>query len=107
MIKRPIFFALCTFTALTNMITPLPVAAQSYGTDAAIGAAAGAIAGALLFDNNRRQYYYQDGGRPVYVSNGYARSYYRRHDPGFYHAHRGDFAHHGDRFANDWQHNHR
>jgi len=92
--------------ALAPAFSMQPAAAQSYGTDAAIGAAAGALIGSLLFDSNRHQYYYVNEGHPVYVSNSYARNYYRSHDRGFYAAHRGDFAHHGDRFANDWQQHH-
>jgi hypothetical protein len=97
--------ACSAFFALTPALTLQPAMAQSYGTDAAIGAAAGALVGTLLFDNNRHQYYYDNGGRPVYVSNDQARNYYRQHDRHFYNQHRGDFNKHGDRFANDW-HNH-
>jgi hypothetical protein len=92
--------------ALTPAVTLQPAMAQSNGTDAAIGAAAGALIGSLLFDSNRHQYYYNNGGRHVYVSNDQARGYYQHHDPKFYNQHRGDFNKHGDRFANSWQQHH-
>ena len=109
MIKRSMVYAFSAMLATAPLAMTQPAVAQSYGTDAAVGAAVGALVGSLLFDSNRNQYYYDNGGRHVYVSRTYARQYYSKHDPSFYRSHKGDFARHGDRFSHDWQqsHNHR
>ena len=58
--------------------TAAPAQADQSST-AAIVAGLGAIAGALIYDSNRHQYYYNRGGRHQYVSNDTANAYYQRH----------------------------
>ena len=84
--------------AVAPAFVALPAAAQSEGTDAAIGAAVGAVVSSLLFDSNRNQYYYYQDDRPVYVSRGYARHFYHDRDPGFYQEHSHEFARDGGPF---------
>jgi hypothetical protein len=58
--------------------TAAPALADSSST-AAIVAGLGAIAGALIYDSSKKQYYYNKGGRHVYVANNTANAYYQRH----------------------------
>jgi hypothetical protein len=58
--------------------TAVPAQADQ-ATTAAIIAGVGAIAGALIYDGSRHQYYYVRGGRHVYVDNNTANAYYQRH----------------------------
>jgi hypothetical protein len=58
--------------------TAAPAQADQSST-AAIVAGLGAIAGALIYDSNKHQYYYNRGGRHVYVANNTANAYYQRH----------------------------
>jgi hypothetical protein len=58
--------------------TAVPAQADT-ATTAAIVAGLGAIAGALIYDSNRHQYYYVRSGRHVYVDNNTANAYYQRH----------------------------
>jgi hypothetical protein len=58
--------------------TAAPAQADQAST-AAIIAGLGAIAGTLIYDANRHQYYYNRGGRHVYVDNNTSNAYYQRH----------------------------
>jgi len=58
--------------------TAAPALADSSST-AAIVAGLGAIAGALIYDSSKKQYYYVRGGRHVYVDNNTSNAYYQRH----------------------------
>jgi len=58
--------------------TAVPAQADT-ATTAAIVAGLGAIAGALVYDSNKHQYYYVKSGRHVYVSNSTSNAYYQRH----------------------------
>ncbi len=96
--------AFSTIIAIAPVATTMqPAAAQS---DAAVGAAFGAIVASLLFDSNRKQYYYVRGGRHVYVNQNDARRYYQQRDPGYYRSHQRDFDRHDGRFSQNWQHAH-
>lgn len=55
-----------------------PALADAQST-AAIIAGVTAIAGALIFDSSRHQYYYVHGGRHVYVDNNTSNEYFHRH----------------------------
>jgi len=58
--------------------TAVPAQADT-ATTAGIIAGLGAIAGALIYDSNKHQYYYVRGGRHVYVDNNTSNAYYQRH----------------------------
>jgi len=106
MFKRFFPLALAAGLAIMPSLIATPAAAQSYGTDAAVGAAVGALVGTLLFDSHRDQYYYYEGPRPIYVSDGYARSYFARRDPYYWHEHRREFYESHERFARGWEGHH-
>jgi hypothetical protein len=80
-------------------VLPMAAQAQSVGTDAAIGAALGSIAGSLLFDSNRNQYYYVNSGHRHFVSHQTASWY---HQYGGYH---GWQQHHHEGGHRDWHGN--
>ena len=103
--KQFLPLALATGFAIAPTFAATPALAQSYGadaTDAAIGAAVGALVGSLLFDSNRNQYYYYEGGRHVYVSNDYAGHYFSRRDPEYWRGHQHDFYQSREHFAHEW-----
>jgi len=70
--------AAAVISTLGLTTTAAPAEADQAST-AAIVAGLGAIVGALIYDSNRHQYYYNRGGRHQYVSNDTANAYYQRH----------------------------
>jgi hypothetical protein len=104
--KRFLPVALAAGFAIAPTLTAAPAAAQSYGTDTALGAAAGAFAATLLFDSNRNQYYYYNGPRHVYVDDGYARRWFAHRDPDYWRAHRHEFYASRAGFDRDWHGHH-
>lgn len=91
-----IVLAAATLGTLSTTALPQPAVADATST-ALIAGAAAAIIGTLIYDSNKRQYYYVRGGRHVYVDNNTA-SYYRSHN-GRYRGPEGKM--HGSRFQDN------
>ena len=103
--KRFLPLAFAAGIAIVPALTTTPALAD-YGTDAAVGAAVGAVVGALLFDTDRNQYYYYEGPRPIYVSDGYARRWFQHRDPDYWRMHRHEFRESHAGFAHEWENDH-
>jgi hypothetical protein len=104
--KRFLPLAFAAGMAITPTLTAAPALADSYGTDAAVGAAVSAIVNSLLFDAHRDQYYYYEGPRPIYVSDGYARRWFQHRDPDYWRMHRREFRDSRADFTHEWEHRH-
>jgi len=85
-----------TVSTLSTTALPRPAVADTTSTALLAGAAA-LIIGSLIYDSNRRQYYYVRNGRHVYVDNNTA-AYYRNHN-GRYRGPEGNW--HGSQYHDD------